>query len=112
MHALSLKSQVIYADNKLRDIGGQSGPDSGAPFSPWPKGGGLLYPAELIHTSLLNYLLYWWIKGGLLKLEKRWERGGIGNCKGINIIKFKKLFKKICSQDLMAKLKLKKKNNH
>ena len=77
MHALSLKSQVICADNKLRDIGGQSGPDSGAPFSPWPKGGGLLCPAELIHTSLLNYLLYWWIKGGSLNWKSNGERGGI-----------------------------------
>ena len=31
----------------LRDIGGQSGPDSGAPCSPWAKGGGLLCPACL-----------------------------------------------------------------
>ena len=30
---------------------------------------------ELIHTSLANYLLYSWIKGGSLKLEKQWGEG-------------------------------------
>ena len=27
------------------------------------------------HTSLSHYLLYWWIKGGPLKVEKQWEEG-------------------------------------
>ena len=37
-------------------------------------------------TELLSTIYYWWIKGGLLKLEKQWREGGIKNLNVIIII--------------------------